>query len=393
MQPKNNVQTIDWIQALRGMAAVLVVLTHARVVFSQGAGQEIAWKFLVHGAVGVDLFFIISGFIMVLTTQNCDGSARYCTDFVIKRFSRIWPLLFVVSVIYFFIAWGHAGVFSKPYVQALLSQLIFKPVSPSAASFYSMPVDLAWTLCFEAFFYFVIAISLCFGKYRWWVVLAILSMGLVIYPAVNQGFNFNFYTQPIIEWNHYLNLAIHPVVWDFVYGLIAGKLYISLRRGPPVPVAIFLLLLALLAFISIPYTHQAGMYGPTIAGGGMTMFFAFVMILLASKSIKIPVAAWMIWLGTISYSLYLTHRIGFIFAKEISRWLQYTGMDEIAREWVTFSIYVFFGVLAGALFHKFAEVPLSDFIRRRLKNLVSLFFNRKRNAGLEEKVLAGKTGA
>lgn len=327
---------------------------------------------------------------MVLTTQNCDGTVRYCADFLVKRFSRIWPLLFVVSLVYFLIAWKKAGSMSVDYIQALLSQLAFRPVSPNAANFYSMPVDLAWTLCFEAYFYFVVAISLLFGKYRWWVVLGILAMGLVVYPSLNHGFNFNFYQQPKIDWNHYMNLAIHPVVWDFVYGLIAGKLYISVKKRPPFPLAILFLMLALLAFVSIPYTHQAGLYGPTISGGGMTMFFAFLMILLASKSIRIPVASWILWLGTISYSLYLTHRIGFILAKEISRWLQYAGMGTTAREWVTFSIYVFFGLAAGAVFHRFAEVPLSNFVRRRLKNLVAMILDRQGNTKFEERVLPGK---
>jgi peptidoglycan/LPS O-acetylase OafA/YrhL len=371
MQERTHIPTIDWIQALRGIAAVLVVFTHARVVLAQGAGQELAWKYLVHGAVGVDLFFIISGFIMVLTTRSSDGSVRYVADFLVKRFSRVWPLLLVVSTVYLLRIWWIAGTFPVDYFQALLSQLAFRPVSPHVSEFYSLPVDVSWTLCFEAYFYGVVAVSLFFGKWRWWAALAILLMGLAISPIAGGELSLHFYQQPAIHVNHYLNLVINPVVWDFIYGLVAGQIYLSLKKGPPVAVAVLLLVLAAAAFVSVPFTHQAGLYGPTVAGGGATVFFAFMLILLASKSIRIPVASWLLWLGKISYAVYLTHRLGFLAAAEVGEWFKTLGLSVSQWEWLTFGVYLLSGIAAGALFHRFAEAPLSDAVRKGLQALIS----------------------
>ena len=131
--------TIPWIQALRGIAAVLVVITHSSRALTSPLGQEYFWDLFVHGALGVDLFFIISGFIMVLTTQKCDGSKTYVADFVIKRFSRIWPLLFVVSMVYLLVHWLRNEGLSSRYLGEILSQLAFRPVNPSPTLFFQMP--------------------------------------------------------------------------------------------------------------------------------------------------------------------------------------------------------------------------------------------------------------
>jgi len=360
--------TIDWLQALRGFAALSVVITHAGWTMVQASNNEIAWNYLAHGALGVDLFFVISGFIMYLTTRGCDGSRRYAAEFGIKRFARIWPLFFVVSMVYLGMAWWRAGALPLEQVASTASQLIFRPVSPKASEFFGLPVGVAWTLCFEAFFYVVIGLSLLSRRWRWWIVAALLAPGLVLYPLLQQDVNLSFYHQPAILLSHYLNLVVNPMVWEFVLGLFAGWLYTAQWSAPPRPLAIALILASAAAFATIPATHTATLYGPTIEYGGLTVFAIFLMIALASKTLQLPVNRALVWLGTISYSLYLTHKLGFLGAAQITSWLDIR--DAGVRDWVGFAIHLACGVLAGALFHRAVEVPLSSWTRKALMQWV-----------------------
>ena len=91
---------LAWIQALRGIAVFLVVLTHARYSFSDTPTWPLAEQLLRPGAMGVDLFFVISGFIMVYTTRRLAGTPGEALDFLVRRFARIWPLYAVVTLIY-----------------------------------------------------------------------------------------------------------------------------------------------------------------------------------------------------------------------------------------------------------------------------------------------------
>lgn len=60
---------IEWIEAMRGLAAVLVVLFHAQVVVGQNPVDGIMGRILSNGALGVDIFFVLSGFIITLVHQ------------------------------------------------------------------------------------------------------------------------------------------------------------------------------------------------------------------------------------------------------------------------------------------------------------------------------------
>ena len=362
--------TIDWIQAMRGIAAVLVVVTHARLVLTEGFQLQVSWPYMAHGALGVDLFFIISGFIMMLTTRDCDGSGRYVADFAIKRFARIWPLLLVVSIVYLVIRFCEPEGITNKYLRAMASQMLLRPFEPQPMHFFALPIDVAWTLCFEAYFYVVMAISLFSVRWRWWIIALLLAPGLVVYPIVKGIWNFSFYHQPTIFISNYANVMVSPMVWEFVLGLIAGALYTSKSPWtiPSRGVAKLFIGLALAAFITLPWTHVPTVYGPTFTNGGMTMFVMFTLTALASKTINIHVPRWFVWLGTISYSLYLTQRLGFLVADSIAPQLA-SLQNKATREWLHFALRMASAVAVGAFFYYAAEAPLSKWTRNTLMRI------------------------
>ena len=93
------------IQALRGIAALMVVVYHARPHFSaMGLSNPIYESIANFGFIGVDIFFVISGFVMAKTTVDKKPSINALTKHLYKRFSRIflgfWPI-FILALLYY----------------------------------------------------------------------------------------------------------------------------------------------------------------------------------------------------------------------------------------------------------------------------------------------------
>jgi exopolysaccharide production protein ExoZ len=152
---------IQAIQALRGVAVLAVVAFHSMVVERKYSdGDSLLPDWLRFGESGVDLFFVISGFVMVTVTRGRFGRIREVTRFVWSRITRIYPT-------YWF------------YFLLTLSVLMVKPnwvntslggQSNLLASFLLLPTDglplvmVAWSLIHELWFYLVFAVLLLFSE-------------------------------------------------------------------------------------------------------------------------------------------------------------------------------------------------------------------------------------
>lgn len=370
MTPKRP--ALPWIQSLRGIAAFLIVLVHARFLLPGDSGRFIAQTFLFPGALGVDLFFLVSGFIMMLTTTDCDGSARYAATFVAKRFARIWPLYICVSVIVA-VFFTELHVFSDAHqLHRWLRSLTLLPVEPTL--YFGMPVSVSWTLCFEVYFYAVLAVSMLFGKYRWLVAAMWFGLTLVAYPLYTGHFNLDPFDQLAIPSNRFANVVINPIIWDFILGAVAGKLYLSSfrieseRLLQAVYLALFLGCTAVIinAVVGSPSPHG-------LTGWGAILAPLFLLLALLSKTKEIRFPGVTVWLGDISYSLYLTHLIGFRAAAILLRHFTFASAVKFAV--CNFFASIALGVITGAIAYNFVEKPLSRWVQARLMSLLSIRSN------------------
>jgi peptidoglycan/LPS O-acetylase OafA/YrhL len=243
---------LAWVQALRGLAALMVLVVHSRGMLSVSPlGKEVADRVLFPTAMGVDLFFILSGFLMVWTTRDFDGTRVYMWRFLAKRFARIWPFFAVMSLLAVVGAHGLRGFLHRDLVLPYLEGLAFVPHDPAASGIYfHMAVSVAWTLCFEWYFYMVFAASMLFRRWRYVAMAAWFVLTLLVIPLWRGNYSLHVAAQPLVEWSRYANLAINPIVWDFVAGMAAGWLYGSRFRveSPALVyamVSVFLILLLL----------------------------------------------------------------------------------------------------------------------------------------------------
>jgi peptidoglycan/LPS O-acetylase OafA/YrhL len=155
---------LDGVQTLRGVAAVVVALFHFSVLERAFYGPDfLLTGFSGYGRAGVDLFFVISGFIMVLVPGQTRSGAQSAWEFLVKRAVRIYPPYWVVTLAVIAIWWLSGGF--------LMAFLIGK--NPNwIASLTLWPQDrypillVGWTLIHEMYFYLVFA-ALLFAPIAW----------------------------------------------------------------------------------------------------------------------------------------------------------------------------------------------------------------------------------
>lgn len=293
---------LEWIQALRAIACMGVVFTHARYFLLDTPQWPVAEHWLTLGAAGVDLFFVISGFIMAYTTMG-QGRADVA-GFLRRRLLRVWPPLAVMVLVWAFALNGGWSALKSAASNGLLKTLLLIPANSHTPPYFAMFLPLAWTLVFEMYFYAVFALAMCAQRWRWLVLHGLIIGGVLLDPVVWQDWNLS----PQHDANlrpALLNVASNPLVLEFLFGVWAAGLYRARWRIASVRLCWHLLLLVVLAgswFSLVRYWAFHGPMGWGLFAGALVLTLAVV-----SKTLVLRVPPLLLWLGSISYSLYLTH--------------------------------------------------------------------------------------
>ncbi len=284
------------IRYLRAVAALLVVLTHA----SSSLLRDRSVIPLEFGQYGVDLFFVISGFIMYFTTARSSVTAL---DFWIKRGLRIWPLYFMLTTIALAMGIflkGKVNSFSGSPTEYIMS-LLFIPYLNSMTGDIKPLIGQGWTLDYEVFFYAIFGLTLFAGR----------AFRLAICCCVLLGFAtaglFLRNPGPILE--TYTN----PIILEFIWGMIVAYAVSIERRCIPIllwtvlPVAFALT--AVSAVYGIGNTMEIFAPGRSIVIGIPCMALVLVAVLVEERG-RVPRWSFPLLVGEASYSLYLAH--GFV---------------------------------------------------------------------------------
>jgi peptidoglycan/LPS O-acetylase OafA/YrhL len=211
------------VQALRALAALLVICVHVgspngfEARYLHVAAPLLAATVKI-GYSGVDLFFVISGFIMVVTTMGL-RAAPTGSQFFLLRLVRIFPLLWIVTGLVFLVSVLRPGLVNS-HGGAVPSDVL--------ASFLALPQSgtplllVSWSLTYEMYFYSVFALALALGR---------ASMGAVLafWGVATLALNFAFGASS----NPWLHVAANPVCFEFLLGAAVGLLAISDRFVAP----------------------------------------------------------------------------------------------------------------------------------------------------------------
>lgn len=326
------------IDALRGVAALAVVLFHYTTRFVElYAPAAVPIVSVPHGHYGVNLFFIISGFVIFMTLARTQRSM----DFVVSRFSRLFPAYWVAIAITYTVT-SQFGLPGKEVtaLQALANVFMVHGV-------FRVPhVDgVYWTLEVELIFYAGMLALFMRGHLQrvYWVIGGLLALRLTYHVAA-QAFGVD------LSWTLYRLTILKYIPW-FGLGIFVYQVAVSGQRSGDAPARITAVLaLACLAFVD-------GWMLAALA----TVLTAFVW---GAATGRLPCLANPVlsFLGTISYTLYLLHEnIGWVVQRAV-----------LARGWpfeASIAAALLVAVVLSALLTYTVEKPamrwVRDWYRRR----------------------------
>ncbi len=223
------------IQTLRALAALLVVIYHIRAmealsIANNGLSEPTLLNgFITNGYAGVDLFFVISGFIMAYVTTGMKAGVKSSLDFLFARVSRIYPVWWVFAglMTLLFISYNGLG-FGAGWERVSQSE----PLTPfMIKSFLLIPqnahpvLGVGWTLVHEMYFYLVFTLFLLVPR-RFWL------WGLLVWGGMIAGGTFFGVTKPFAA--DVISLIFYPMTMEFIMGAVVGLMVsagLSWRSG------------------------------------------------------------------------------------------------------------------------------------------------------------------
>ena len=349
MPPKPQIQII---QALRGFAALLVCFLHMKGAIKTGELPNVLFG---NGAVGVPLFFIISGFIMYTTTQKLLPNWRPIVAFIAKRLLRIVPLYFVCTLLYLAV-YSKLNLYVFEHPTWLLPSLFFYPTYGSLTGpAYGFPaLAVGWSLNYEIYFYLLIAVCAFAGRWRWVVLISILLASVFIVPLITNGYVMQSLRQWYTYQFSYCSLMTNPILIFFVSGIALGKFY-HLQNVPSnarlVNVLVFLsctnFALSYLGIIPLFHAYWHHFFNCT---------FLIFTLLWRNKINAYAVPQVFVFLGDCSFSIYLIHPIVIGILPTFYRTL---GMQLNVEGWFYFSQLLFVIIAVSALCYLCIEKPMN----------------------------------
>jgi exopolysaccharide production protein ExoZ len=342
--------TLAGIQMMRGIAALLVVLRHSWLAAEQFSGQPfgaIQRQFIDMGAAGVDLFFVVSGFIMVHVAGDKFGLKGAGRDFLFRRIIRIAPLYWIISTA-ILVFWLAGLILRNLHLSAtdVACSYLFAPcVHPHGPDLTTHPLlDQGWTLTYEWYFYLLFAFWLVVGSLRSLVIGAPLFFCAVIVLVSRSPYQGSAAT-----------FLADPLVFEFCFGLILGFIY-SKGIRPTLPVGIGLIATGICLFIAL-----------SLSGWDVRWVIWGVpaaMIIFGALSIPTPTSfagRSLVSLGNASYSLYLSHGVvTMTFSHFLSN--RAPGVLQI-RLWVCVLLVCLVCLAFGGVIHRLIERPLTEFLQ------------------------------
>ncbi|NWJ50445.1 MAG: acyltransferase [Bacteroidetes bacterium] len=298
---------IDIIQLLRGIAALLVCFFHMKALLNTSA-MRYGTMLFGSGSIGVQIFFIISGFIMVYTTRKSDGTPHYVKNFLIKRLIRVVPLYYIM-VLFWLVVYERSLSFFVEEPLTILKTFCFIPLfnSPLGPAYGMPPLKVGWSLNYEVLFYIIFGLSLFLKRYRWTMLLVVFTTLVVFIPLIFKGY-VNFI--PSVNYDFklsYFLLLTNPILIFFIVGVLLGLIYNSSFIIKSKVLQIVLVLISLVYFFLLYFRVSLFLNGFFISMFSST--FLVFSLLLFNKGIGIRVPSFLVYLGDMSYSLYLVHPI------------------------------------------------------------------------------------
>lgn len=346
-------KNIESLQIIRAAAALLVLASHASKDFIKKVPDYtdnfLIWKI---GQAGVDIFFVISGFIMLYVAINAQQGIQSGLDFIKKRIIRVAPLYWIFTTLTLMVSLviPDAKNHNDTSLAYTLSSYFFIPYERSTDDHFTPILGVGWTLNYEMMFYALFALSIVFDRTKWRMITSLIA-GLFLW-----GLFINLEDQKqIYFWTR-------PILMEFFLGIFIAKLYLDGRRiGNTTSIALYVIGISWLIYAS--FTTE----DPTLpevrlqAWGIPSALIVAAAILRSTASAATHNRGFIFFkkIGDASYSLYLTHM--FIIRTITIISVDIFGISNIVVLW----IFVFSTSIVISIYsYKYIEVPITAYLNK-----------------------------
>ena len=329
---------------MRGLAAVMVLLLHATEVATErfGSRHQNWWA----GAAGVDIFFVISGYVMSLSSSRLVRRQGGATEFLKRRLERIVPIYWIATTLKVVLllsvpALALRGLGGSWHIVA--SYLFLPSWNTIHAALPVVPVG--WTLNLEMLYYvlFALALALKLPPLR---MLTPVLIAMALVPLA------------IHAWVYALLTWCDPILLEFLFGMLLERAW---RRGWKLRPPMAWLTLGIAMSLLVLFPRQDGtLLRPLLWGVPAAAMLAAALSLEDSVGRRVP--PWVLLIGDASYSIYLTHGFVLPVVAMLLEAMPWTGMRKMLPVIIA-SLALCIG--AGWMFYRWVELPLIHFFSRR----------------------------
>lgn len=337
------------IQLLRALASLLVLLAHLQIKERQyGDVSSLIWQQFRVGSIGVDIFFVLSGFIIFHVAGRTPSTKVDAWKFMKNRFIRVLPLYWALSAVALIIFLAQPELVNKSSTKAtaIWESFLLIPTDNK------LLIQNGWTLSYEFLFYFAffVVMLLLPLKFRaqtlFWAAFSSVFAGLLIEPN-----------------SVFARFITDDLLLEFAYGVLIGAIYQNSRIGCYFTAAwgsaAAVAALATIIFLACVPPSQGTLRGIYFGvPAGLLVFAALALEKELSRLAPLKI------LGDSSYSLYLSHVLTLPAAGMI--WVKLGLNTELSNVWLLIYLFVV-SVGASIMLYQYFELPVTNQLRKRFR--------------------------
>lgn len=309
MSSQGSEERVAELDGVRGSAILMVLLGHCFTPLPQTALTTVMQHFFGSLGIGVDLFFVLSGYLITGILLRARGRARYFKTFYLRRTLRIFPAYYtVLAVVFLVLPWFHPRLHDSGFADYAPAFVLYLQNWVMALQGSLPPwdgLDHMWSLAIEEQFYLLWPLVVYFSEPR---LLRRISLAVFVLSGSLR-----------------LLLALHGGNWEAPYmatatrmdGLAAGAFIATLgaaeaaRLRRPLLLAGVLCGLAVLALIARGTWANLARAESVFISSATVAFTALLYLIhtgeLPGAVRRLLRSAWLTWLGRYSYGIYLIH--------------------------------------------------------------------------------------
>lgn len=325
---------------LRGIASLSVLFAHESHKLYQNGIFSSDW--LTFAGWGVDIFFMISGFIMMMISKKEINKTKFIVDRLIRIIPLYWLFTLIALILYVCVpsivntSGGHTGIFQS---------FILVPI-PAGTKFL---VQNGWTLSYEFLFYICFLFALKFKDVNKLLFVSATFLLIDLY----------------LFWIQTSNFLSSSIKYEFILG---GSIYLFFYRSKLLALTLLVILLSILLSIFDLGSRALSLFS--------LLSFILVFSLINFESYfsanSSKLIQWLFILGEISYSLYLVHPFTIQFTQLILKKLNVLSACSFMI------LATILSLIAGFVCYKWIEVPMTRYLKSKL-NWEKAFFLTSKN--------------